>query len=200
MARFASSRSVYRGFVQLAMRTGQYKSMNVINIHEGELISWDPFTEEIELKMIQDQEARAKFPIIGYASVFILLNGFKKVSYWPEARVLAHAKRFSKAFNSGPWKTDYNAMARKTVLKDMLSHWGPASTEIAEAVKFDQSVVKRGDDGSEYPDYVDGTSEEIKELPESSIDAEFREAQELKAMNQKLDAEIAAKEEADATK
>ena len=184
----------YRGFVQLAMRTGQYKSMNVVNIHEGELISWDPFTEEIELEIIQDQEARAKLPVIGYASVFILLNGFKKVSYWPDARVLAHAKRFSKAFNSGPWKTDYNAMARKTVLKDMLSHWGPASTEIAEAVKFDQSVVKRDEGGNEYPEYVDSTSEDVKALPESNIDAEFKAAQEAKAEGSRLDAENAAKE------
>ena len=184
----------YRGFVQLAMRTGQYKSMNVVNIHEGELISWDPFTEEIELEIMQDQEARAKLPIIGYASVFILLNGFKKVSYWPTERVEAHARKFSKAFNNGPWKSDYNAMARKTVLKDMLNHWGPASVEVATAVKFDQSVIKHDEGGSEYPEYVDSTSEEVHALPESNIDAEFRLAQEAKAESLRLDAELAAKE------
>ena len=184
----------YRGFVQLAMRTGQYKSMNVVNIHAGELISWDPFTEEIELEIMQDQEVRVKLPIIGYASVFILLNGFKKVSYWPTERVEAHARKFSKAFNNGPWKSDYNAMARKTVLKDMLNHWGPASVEVATAVKFDQSVIKRDEGGNEYPEYVDSTSEEVKALPESSVEEEFRLAQEAKAESLRLDAELAAKE------
>ena len=184
----------YRGFVQLAMRTGQYKSMNVINIHQGELLSWDPFTEELELEIMQDQEARAKLPIIGYAAVFTLLNGFKKVSYWPTERVEAHARKFSKAFNNGPWKSDYNAMARKTVLKDMLNHWGPASVEVATAVKFDQSVIKRDEGGNEYPEYVDSTSEEVHALPESNIDAEFRLAQEAKAESLRIDAELAAKE------
>jgi len=186
----------YRGFVQLGQRTGQYKNMNVINVHDGELKSWDPFTEELELEIMQDQEARAKTTVIGYAAVFTLMNGFKKVSYWPIARVEAHAKRFSKAYNNGPWKTDFHAMARKTVLKEMLSKWGPLSTEMAEAVKFDQSVIRKSDDGSEYPDYIDGDVVETKSLPESSIEAEFKAEQERKAAFEReeslrLDAELA---------
>jgi len=189
----------YKGIVQLGQRTGQYKSMNVINIHQGELTAWDPFTEELELNIGQDQGARANLPIIGYAAVFTLLNGFKKVSYWPIERVEAHAKRFSKAYNNGPWKTDFNAMARKTVLKEMLSKWGPLSTEMAEAVKFDQSVVKRAEDGAEYPDYVDGgLVEDVALLPESGIEAEFKAEQDKKKTNEELDAEILAMEEADA--
>ena len=187
----------YRGFVQLGQRTGQYQSMNVINIHKGELISWDPFTEILELEINQDQVYKAKLEVIGYAAVFTLINGFKKVSYWPMERVEAHAKRFSKAFNSGPWKTDFHAMARKTVLKEMLSKWGPLSTEMAEAVKFDQSVVKHDEDGTEYPEYVDGAMvEDATLLPESGIDAEFKAEQERKA-SLALDAKIAAMEAAD---
>lgn len=185
----------YKGLVQLGQRTGQYKSMNVINIYKGELISWDPFTEILELEMNQDQLYRANLEVIGYAAVFILLNGFKKVSYWPIERVEAHAKRFSKAFKNGPWQSDFNAMARKTVLKEMLSKWGPLSTEMAEAVKFDQSVVKHTEDGTEYPEYVDGALvEDVPALPESNIDAEFRLAKEQKAESLRMDAEIAAKE------
>ena len=189
----------YRGFVQLGQRTGQYKNMNVVNIHQGELISWDPFTEEIELEMMQDQEARVKLPVIGYAAVFTLVNGFKKVSYWPIARVEAHAKRFSKAYNNGPWKTDFHAMARKTVLKEMLSKWGPLSTEMAEAVKFDQSVIRKTEAGDEYPEYIDGdvVDTDIKVLPESSIDAEFK-AEQARKESLRLDAEPDAKEAADA--
>ena len=178
----------YRGIVNLAQRTGQYKSMNVVNIHEGELLSWDPFTEELELEITQDQDARAKLPIIGYASVFTLLNGFRKVSYWPTARIEAHAKRFSKAYKDGPWQSDFNAMARKTVLKEMISKWGPMSTEMAEVAKFDQSVIKHDEGGNEYPEYVDSTNEDVKALPESNIDAEFKAAQEAKAEGLRLDA------------
>lgn len=180
----------YKGVVQLGQRTGLYKSMNVINIHEGEVKSWDPFTEVLELELNQDLMARAKLQIIGYAAVFELMSGFKKISYWPKERVVAHAKRFSKAFNNGPWQSDFDAMARKTVLKDMLSHWGPLSTEMAEAVKFDQSVIRKNDEGVEYPDYIDGdvVDADTKALPESGIDAEFRLAQEAKAESLRLDA------------
>jgi len=194
----------YKGLVQLGQRTGQYKNMNVINIHQGELISWDPFAEELELAINQDQEARAKLPVIGYAAVFTLLNGFKKICYWPEARVEAHAKRFSKAYNGGPWKTDFHAMARKTVLKDMLSHWGPLSTEMAEAVKFDQSVIRKTDAGEEYPDYIDGSLvDDVQSLPESSVEAEFKAEQERKKAfdaeeSRRLDAELVAREGANA--
>jgi len=185
----------YKGFIQLGQRTGQYKSMNVINIHQGELLSWDPFTEELELEIISDQEARSCLPVVGYAAVFILTNGFKKVSYWPVARVDAHARRFSKAFHNGPWKTDFHAMARKTVLKDMLTHWGPASTEISEAAKFDQSVVRKTESGEEYPDYIDGSLvDDVQSLPESSVEAEFKAEQE----SRRLDAELVARENANA--
>ena len=184
----------YRAFVQLGQRTGLYKVMNTINIHKGELISWDPFTEELVLDLNQDLVARAKLPVIGYAGVFELLNGFKKVSYWPKERVLAHAQRFSKTFNNGPWQTDFDAMARKTVLKDMLSHWGPMSTEMAQAVKFDQAVIRKDEGGEPYPDYVDGDVVEVKELPESSVEAEFKAEQARKAESLRLDAELTAKE------
>jgi len=195
----------YRAFIQLGQRTGQYKVMNVINVHKGELVTWDPFTEELILDINQDLIARAKLPVIGYAGVFELLSGFKKVSYWPRERVLSHAQRFSKTFNNGPWQTDFDAMARKTVLKDMLNHWGPMSTEIAQAVKFDQAVIRKNDDGDEYPDYIDLPTEDVKQLPETSVEAEFKAEQERKAKeafdleeSRRLDAELAEKEGANA--
>ena len=166
----------YRGFVQLAQRTGQYKSINVIDIRQGELIGWDVFTEALELELIPDQDKREKQPVIGYAAMFELLNGYTKRTFWTRERVEKHGKRFSKTYNNGPWKTDFDAMAKKTVLKDLLSKWGPLSTEMQEAMKYDQAVIK---DESGEPEYLDAEFEVTEEIvrPASDLEQEFQQGQ-----------------------
>lgn len=144
----------YRAFIQLAQRSGQYKKINVTEVVAGELESWDPFEEELKLCLIQDATKRDKQPVIGYAAMFELVNGFRKVSYWSKDKVEAHGKRFSKTFNNGPWRTDFDAMAKKTVIKDLISKWGPMSTEMQEAQRFDQATVVEVD-GVETPEYID---------------------------------------------
>lgn len=144
----------YKGFIQLAQRTGQYKTINVVPVKEGELKKWDSFNEELEIEMVEDSK-REKLPTIGYAAIFKLINGFEKKIYWSRAEVLTHAKRFSKTFGNGPWQTDFDKMAMKTVLKDLISKYGPMSVELQEAIKFDQSIIKQAEDGSEYPEYPD---------------------------------------------
>jgi recombination protein RecT len=146
----------YRAFVQLAQRTGQYRRINVIDVRAGELKKWDPFTEELSIELIEDQEKREKTAVIGYAGMFELVNGYRKVTYWTKEKVLKHARRFSKTFNNGPWQTDQDAMCKKTVLKDLLSKWGPMSTELVEAIKYDGAVIRKDEEsGAENPDYVD---------------------------------------------
>ena len=86
------------------------------------------------------------------------------MTYWSRARVEAHGKRFSKTYNNGPWKTDFDAMAKKTVLKDLLSKWGPMSTEMQDAIKFDQAVI-REQDGETVPDYVDADYSVADDVP-----------------------------------
>lgn len=167
----------YRAFIQLAQRSGQYKKINVLEIRQGELKTWDPFTEELELVLIEDIDKREKLAVIGYAGMFELLNGFKKVTYWPKDRILKHAKRFSKTFNKGPWQTDFDAMAKKTVIKELISKWGPMSIQLQETVKFDQSVIRENDDGAEIPDYIDAQFEAEDETTEPSqddLEAEFQ--------------------------
>jgi recombination protein RecT len=182
----------YRAYIQLAQRTGQYKMINVLEIKVGELISWDPFTEELKLQLIPDQEKRDQVAVLGYAAMFELLNGFKKTIYWPKEKVLKHAKRFSKTYNKnqdrfasynkykkewipGTWETDFDAMAKKTVIKELISKWGPMSIQLQEAVKFDQAVIRETDDGTEVPDYVDAQYEvDAKEVPENDLEAEFQ--------------------------
>ena len=87
------------------------------------------------------------------------------MTYWSRARVEAHGKRFSKTYNNGPWKTDFDAIAKKTVLKDLLSKWGPLSTEMQQAIKFDQAVIRKDDDGEEVPDYVDADYNVVEDKP-----------------------------------
>ena len=156
----------YRAYIQLAQRTGQYSKINVIDVRAGELESWDPFTEELKLVMIDDETKRDKQPVIGYAGMFELVNGFRKVTYWSRSKVDKHARRFSKTFNNGPWQSDFDAMAKKTVLKELLSKWGPLSTEMQEAIKYDQAVIRKDEStGEETPDYVDADFNIVDDTP-----------------------------------
>ena len=156
----------YRGYIQLAQRTGQYSKINVIDVRAGELESWEPFTEDLKLVMIDDETKRDKQPVIGFAGMFELVNGFRKVTYWSRAKVEKHARRFSKTFNSGPWQSDFDAMAKKTVLKELLSKWGPLSTEMQEAIEYDQAVIRKDETtGEEVPDYVDADFSIVDDKP-----------------------------------
>jgi recombination protein RecT len=140
----------YKGYVQLALRTGQYKSINVIEVHEGELVHWNPFTEELEI----DFEKKKSDAIIGYAGYFKLLNGFEKSVYWEKERIEKHRRKFSKS--DFGWKNDFDAMARKTVLRNMLSKWGILSVEMQAAYKSDQAVIYDADKNNISAEYVEG--------------------------------------------
>ena len=158
----------YRGFIQMAQRSAQYKKLNVIEIYEGQLKSFNPLTEELEL----DLDNKQSDAVIGYAAYFRLLNGFEKMVYWSKEKVTAHAKRFSKSFGNGPWKTDFDAMARKTVLKNMLSTWGILSIDMQEAITSDSKIIKTNEDNYEVFD------EEAADEPEvNATDVEYMEAE-----------------------
>lgn len=154
----------YRGLIQLALRTGQYQRINVIEVYEGQLKEFNPLTEDI----VFDFAAKTSNKVIGYAAFFRLINGFEKTVYWPIEKVKAHAQRFSKTFNNGPWKTDFDEMAKKTVLKNMLSKWGILSIEMQEAIRSDQAVIKQSEEGVEY-EYVDSPYYEEVESNSVSI-------------------------------
>lgn len=128
----------YKGYVQLALRTAQYKSINVIEVHEGELISWNPLTEELKI----DFTKRESDAVIGYAGYFELLNGFKKASYWNKEEIEKHRRKFSKS--DFGWKNDFDAMAKKTVLRNILSKWGILSIDMQKAYTADQGLIKNG--------------------------------------------------------
>ena len=145
----------WKGFVQLAMRTGQYLTMNVAVVHEGELKKHNRITGEMEFN---DISLTGNEATIGYVAYFKLINGFEKYLYMSKADAIAHGKRYSKSFDSGNWKTNFDSMALKTVIKMLLSKFGILSIEIQRAIATDQAVVK--EDGS--LDYVDGKGAAIE--------------------------------------
>jgi recombination protein RecT len=151
----------YKGLIQLAQRTGQYKSINATEVYENQFKSFNSLTEELDC----DFSILGEGKVVGFAAYFKLVNGFEKTTYWAVEKVQAHAKKYSKAYNSSssPWKSDFNAMGKKTVLKLMLSTYGILSVEMQKGLESDQAVIKN-EDGTEL-EYVD--HEEIKVNPES---------------------------------
>lgn len=153
----------YKGYVQLALRTGQYKNINVIEVYEGELVKWDRLTEEIEL----DFEKRESDKVIGYTGYFELINGFRKTVYWSKEEVEKHRKKFSKS--DFGWKNDWDAMAKKTVLRNMLNKWGILSIDMQKAVMSDENEeIHNESNDTEGLDIVDGEFSEVTDEGEGA--------------------------------
>lgn len=150
----------YKGYIQLAIRSGQYRFINVVDVYEGELVSVDKLTSEVKL----DPAKRASDKVVGYAAYFKTVNGFEHAEYWTKEAVEAHARRFSQSFRSGydsPWKSDFDSMGRKTVIKSLLSHWGILSVEMQRSLSRDQAVVSSIDPDAAV-DFPDGTTSPVE--------------------------------------
>lgn len=162
----------YRGYIQLAIRTGQYKTMNVSDVYEDELESYNPITEEIRFSNMDNWNQRdsgENSKIVGYYFSFELLNGFRKSLYMSKKQIETHAKKYSKSFSNsnGRWKQDFDAMAKKTVIRLCLPKWGIMSVEMKNAMQADQAVINNPDLGqpgaTEYVDNVNYTVEDTNE-------------------------------------
>lgn len=166
----------YKGYIQLATRSGYYKKLNVLPIKEGELVSYDPLNEEIEVELIEDGILREEAPTAGYYAMFEYENGFRKTMYWSKKKMQAHADKYSAAFDlktaelieagkipesemwkySSFWYKDFDGMAMKTMLRQLISKWGIMSIDLQNAIDKDMAVIS--DNGT--PDYVDNQEEE----------------------------------------
>lgn len=166
----------YKGYLQLAIRSGYYKKINVLDIKEGELIKYNPLDEEIEVNLIEDEEKREKAKTIGYYAMFEYTNGFKKTLYWSKSKMIEHAKKYSQGYRADLskgtsytfWSKDFDGMAFKTMLRQLISKWGIMSIEMQNAVEKDMAVIN--EDGT--PDYVDNKKTEEPVVPDAQVTSE----------------------------
>ena len=175
----------YKGYIQLAIRSGQYKKLNVLAIKDGELARFDPLNEEIEVNLIDDEEVREEAKTIGYYAMFEYTNGFRKAMYWSKKKMEAHALKYSKGYAAKKgytfWEKDFDGMAYKTMLRQLISKWGIMSIDMQNAMESDMAVIH--EDGTK--DYVDTVSEEnivadqdLQETAEETPEPEKQELQE----------------------
>lgn len=194
----------YRGMIQLAIRSGNYKRLNALAIKEGELVSYDPLNEEAEFNIITDDRIREATPTMGYYAMFEYLNGFRKIMYWSKEKIMTHADRYSAAFSAAAyeqiqagrvpekdmwkyssfWYKDFDGMALKTMLRQLISKWGVMSIEFQQAYEADGGVLR--DEG--VVDYVDNPAsgsmeEEYTVAPEPEPAPDPAPAQEVKQIS-----------------
>ena len=154
----------YKGLIQLAIRSGQYKKLHVTDIRENELKSYNSITDEYSFTPETDMAKRLSLKVIGYYAYFELVNGYKKDIYWSREQMEEHAKRYSVSYRKGwdsIWKSDFDKMAFKTLIKQLLSKYGVMSVEMSKAVVNDQAVLEEENN----PMYVDNV-----DIPEKGVD------------------------------
>lgn len=150
----------WKGMHQLALRTGAYKTINVVDIREGELKSYNRLTEEVVVTFIEDEEEREKAPVIGYVGYYRLVNGAEKTIYMSVKAIERHEKKFRKGeFQGKGWRDDWDAMARKTVYRILIGKWGVMSID-----------YQTPDEGRQLAEVI---SDDLK--AENVIEAEFAE-------------------------
>lgn len=196
---------MYKGFIQLAQRTGQYQTMNVTEVYADELKKHDPITGEVVIEYVPggDRENDRMEKIVGYAAYFRLINGFEKTEYWPISKLEAHGKKYSKSYGGknsqySLWATNKPAMFSKTVLKALISKWGIMSTSMMNAVVADQAVVKSMENGisPENMDYADNPEEDSRDVTPTEPEAHTTEPKPAKAKDKPVRPEMTDEEAA----
>lgn len=149
----------WKGYYQLALRSGQYRNIDAVAIKEGELDEYDPITGEIKIHAISDPMERENAKTIGYYAWFELINGFKKAMYWPKEKMEAHALKYSKGYAAKKgytfWEKDFDGMALKTMYRQLISKYGIMSLEMQKAYVNDMTVQTSTDPEQNQPEYFD---------------------------------------------
>ena len=172
----------YKGFIQLAQRSGQFKTINAVEVREGEVKKINRLTGEIEFNEDFDLATLEEKKVVGYVGYFSLLNGFEKALYMSREQLEAHGKKYSQSYKSNQdwvvksslWTTDFDSMATKTVIKLLISKYGPLSVEMQTAVIADQAFIK--EDVLKEDNDINGSNMEYPDNPgENVIDTDFKE-------------------------
>lgn len=184
----------WQGYIQLALRSGQYKTINVIELKAGEVIHHDRLTGIIETKFIEDDEIRENTETIGYYAMFELTNGFTKSLYWSKKKMEQHALKYSQGYASDKkkgtaytfWSKAFDEMAKKTMIRQLIGKWGPKSLEMKIGLENDGAVIN--DD--QTPDYVD-TIDTVSEVEYDHETGEILDTQPETPETSDADAEAA---------
>ena len=157
----------YKGYIQLAIRSGQYRKIVATEVKEGEIKDYNPITEDFTLTPILDMAKRANLPTVGYYGMFELNNGFRKEIYWSKEQIHEHAVRYSRGYAKDLrektaytfWAKDFDNMAKKTILRQLISKWGIMSIEMQKAYEGDMGVIQ--EDGTVR--YVDNEADVVED-------------------------------------
>ena len=199
----------YKGYLQLAIRSGYYKKINVVAIKEGELVNFNPLEEEVEVNLIEDEETRENATTIGYYAMFEYLNGFKKAMYWSKSKMFTHAQKYSPGYKKDLdngwsytfWTKDFDSMAFKTMLRQLISKWGIMSIDLQTAFEADiESENKKNIDvvDNEVQDeinenankkIIDFNSSAVVDVPiiEAEEESSFNTIKEQSTINEMID-------------
>lgn len=162
-----------KGYKQLAIRSGQYRKIVTSVVKEGELKSFNPITEEYVFEPVTDVSIREKLPVVGYYASFTLVNGFQKEIYWSKEKMVEHAKRYSQGYRSDCqkgtsytfWSKDFDGMAEKTMIRQLISKWGIMSIDLQKAYESDMGVLNESGEVR----YVDNQRDDPTEVAASEI-------------------------------
>jgi len=189
----------YKGYIQLALRSDQYRKLGCMEIRQGEYLGKDPETAEPRFRFIEDDDLRERLPIVGYMAHFEYLNGFRKRIYWSREKVLNHADTYSQAFSkdaydkiqngqiadkdmwkySSFWYKSFDDMAKKTLLRQLISKWGIMSTEMQQALTNDSGIPavdpRTGEIISDHSDELELTTNAPQPAVEGSVPAQLQE-------------------------
>ena len=158
---YAQLQIQWKGLVELFLRSGQCQSIICETVYDGQLVKKNKFTGEY----VFDEDAKRSDKIIGFMAYFRLTNGFEKYEYMTVEEVKAHAQKFSQTYRSGRgvWKDQFEAMAKKTVLRRLLTKWAPKSIEMQQMAIFDQSVVRGNINDMEHAEavYADNNDKDV---------------------------------------
>lgn len=195
----------YKGYIQLAIRSGKYRKINVVAVKEGEFVSYNPLTEDLQVNLIADDEERERAATVGYYAYFELVNGFQKSLYWSKKKMLLHADKYSKAFSleakkgkqpkydrvsyadfeagkvpeaemwkySSFWYKDFDGMAYKTMLRQLISKWGIMSIDMQEAFDRDGAELYEGSEFNENKNAI--RNEIVQEMAGVNTPEQFDE-------------------------